>query len=240
MAKKMWLSIIILIAAIACIFFAWELHLHTSVDSNTTPVVDKAALVHLQTDMQDITSHFIEVNRDGSQTLTPEEQKIRDDVVALFVADGNNGAEFYSNLWLDAVGTRYILATQPIAESSYDEVIDSQTGTVMTIPESARYDLSPGRNAMFYIDPQHIYLYTLDQPATTLVPGSALTGTETYNSDEADNPAIIPTGMSHTQNSITITIFDSSDRVPNPKLGVGATMNGVVREVTLTFYMRLK
>jgi hypothetical protein len=236
MKNKTILIAIAVLVAIACGVEVWKLHSPASVASSIAPVVDELALSQLQTDIQGTNSHFIKTNNNGSQTLTPSEQKIRDDVVALFVADGPDGKDFYSNLWLDAIGTRYILATQPIAESSYDEIIDSQTGTVTPIPESARYNLSPGgRNAVFYIDTQHIYLYTLDQATSILVPGSALTGTETYTSGIADNPDIIPSGMSYTQNSITITIFDSSKRVPNPKLGVGATMNGAVREVTLTF-----
>lgn len=217
------------------VFVVWKLH-STAPTTSTTLPVDKAALAQLQTDMQGVTPHFIETGDDNRQTYTPADQKIKDDVIELFVAGEPDNKDFYSNLWLDAIGTRYILATQPIAESSSDEIIDSQTGTVMPIPEAARYDLSPGgRNAMLYIDSQHIYLYTLDQATTTLVSGSALSGTETYTSGIADNPAIIPSGMSYTQNSITLTVYDSSKRVPNPKLGIGATMNGSVREVTLSF-----
>lgn len=201
---------------------AWKLH-------------DKPALAQLRTDMQGVTPHFIDSSKANGQTLTVQEQKIKDDVIALFIASEPDNKDFYSNLWLDAIGKRYILVSQPIAESSYDVIIDSQTGTATPIPESARYDLSSSnRNAVLYIDTQHIYLYTLDQPATMLVPGSALTGTETYHSGEADMPSILPR-MSWTPNSITITIFDTSKRQPNPKLGVGATMNGVVREVALTF-----
>jgi Protein of unknown function (DUF998) len=197
------------------------------------------ASASLRTDLKNVTPYFVDASEANGQLLTPQdpqEQKIKDDVVALLLAGQPGNADFYSQLWLDAVGKRYVLVTQPIAESSFDEIIDSQTGTVTPISESARYDLSPvGRKSMLYIDSQHIYLYTLDQATTTLVSGSALSGTETYTSGIADNPAIIPSGMSYTPDSITVTIYDSSKRVPNPKLGEGATMNGVVREVTFSF-----
>lgn len=233
--SKILLITIVCLVVLACAFAIWKMYAAMTT-SFVTSRSSQVALAQLQNDLQNVTPHFIDANKASRQMYTPEEQKIKDDVVRFSLASNPEGdKDYYSGLWIDALGKRYILITQPIAESSYDEVIDSQTGTVTPIPEAARYDLSSGgRNAVFYIDTQHIYLYTLDQPATTLVSGSELSGTETYTSGIADNPDIIPS-ESYTQNSITITIFDSSKRVPNPKLGVGATMNGAVREVTLSF-----
>lgn len=148
---------IVCVAVLACAFAAWKLYTPTS----TTPSADKAALVQLQTDLQGVTPHFVDSSKANGQSLTPEEQKIKDDIVALLVASQPDNSDFLSGLWLNAIGKRYILVTQPIAESSYDEVIDSQTGTVTPNPESARYDLTPGgRNSVLYIDTQHVYLYT--------------------------------------------------------------------------------
>lgn len=235
MKNKTLLITIFILIAIACGLAVWRLHFPAPGAPSNAGKADSALLAALRADMQGVAPHFIDSQKANGQPLTPHEQKIKHDLVALMSSSQKDDEEFYSQLWLDAVGTRYILASQPIAESSYDEVIDSQTGTVTPIPESARYALSAlDRNAVLYIDTQHIYLYTLDQPAPTLVPGSALSGTQTYTSGEADNPSIIPR-MSYTPDSITITIFDTSKRVPNPQLGVGATMNGAVREVTLAF-----
>jgi hypothetical protein len=232
-AKRIGILIVIVgIAVLGCAFLIWKLHVPTP----TAHSAGEAARTQLQADLRQTTPHFLDAEQAvDREPPAPQEQKIHSDVVALLLANRPADADFYSQLWIDAIGARYILVTQPIAESSYDEIVDSQTGMVRQIPESARYDLEPlGRNAMLYIDAQHIYLYTLDQPAPALVPGSALSGTETYTSGEADTPDVIPR-MSYTPDSITITIFDSSKRVPNPKLGVGATMNAAVREATLSF-----
>lgn len=223
-------SILIAIACLAVLtgaFAVWKLH---------APTANQAALAQLQADMRGVTAHFLDASRSDRQTYTPAEQKIKDDLVAVFLAiNPGNDKDYYSNGWIDAIGSRYILFTQPSGGGSYDETIDSRTGKATVIPGEARYYLAPtGRNIALYIDTQTIRTYTLDQADAVVVKGSQLSGTETYTSGEADNPGIIPR-MSWTPDSITITIFDTSKRVPNPKLGVGATMNGTVREVTLSF-----
>lgn len=238
MQQKTILGAIIVIVLIACGFAVWKLstpNTSTSVSTDTSASqVDKATLTQLQADLQNVTPHFIDSSKANGQILTPEEQKIKDDVVALFlVGQPSNDKDYYSGLWLDAVGTRYILASQPSAESSYDEIIDSQTGKATPIPQGVRFNLA-SKSAMLYIAPQAIYTYMLDHAATNLVTGSQLSDTETYHSGEADMPDVIP-HQTHTDTSITISVFDSSKRAPNPALGQGATMNGEVRKVTLSY-----
>lgn len=185
----------------------------------------------LEIDLSGITPQFV----DKDQPITPELQKVKDDVIAFLTVQEPGNAEYYSQILLVAVGKRYILISQPSAASYYDEIVDSQTGKITPIPGGTRYYLaSEGRNIALYIDNQHIYTYTIDQPSTVLVSGSQLSGSETYHSGEADMSDLIPHEM-HTQDSITITVFDMNKRVLNTKLGEGATMNGKVREITLAF-----
>lgn len=228
---------IILLIVLACALLVWKLQSPPAIDTPSTSVAKQAALTQLQRDMQGITPHFIDVERIQAQSLTPEESEIKDDLVGLFTAeDPASDEDYYSTLWLNAVGKRYILASKPIAETSYDEIIDSQTGTVTRIPGEARYYLaSSGRNIALYIDTQAIHTYTLDQADAVLVPGSQLSGTETYHSGTSD--AYLEPEQTHTKNSITISVFDASQIVQNPDAQPNAmqTMNKKVRQVTLSF-----
>ncbi len=197
----------------------------------------QVALAQLQADLKDTEPHFIEINKNDRQALNTEEQKIKDSVVALFLAaNPGNDKDYYSNLWLNAVGKRYVLAAQPSGGSVINKVIDSQTGEVSIIPGEASYSLaSEGRNAALYIDTQAIYIYTLDQADAILVSGSQLSGNETYHSGTSDFR--IAPEQTHTKNSITISIFDSSRIVRNPNAQPNAiqTMNKKLRSTTFSF-----
>lgn len=214
----------------SCVFVVWKLKF----SAPATPPVDQAALTQLQADLKNISPHFTDIYKDGRQTLNPEEQKIKDDVVALFTAGMPDNRDYYSRLWLDAVGKRYILASQPSAGSSISEIIDSQTGTVMPISSEANiYLASEGRDIALYINYQAIYTYALDQASVLLMPGSQLSGNETYHSGTSDFQ-LAPV-QTHTKNSITISVFDSSQIVQNPDAQPNAmqTMNKKVRQLTL-------
>lgn len=200
------------------------------------PPQPQEMLARLQTDLQAITPHFIDTDRMNAQSLTPEESEIKDDLVGLFITEHRDDQDNYNTLWLNAIGKRYILASKPVAETSYDEIIDSQTGTVTPISGEARYYLaSEGRDLALYIDTQDIRTYTLDQAGAVLVPGSQLSGNETYHSGTSD--AYLVPEQTHTKNSITISVFDSSQIVQNPNAQPNAmqTMNKKIREVTLSF-----
>lgn len=224
--------IIIAVAILACVFAVWKLKFFTP----ATPPVDQTALAQLQDDMQGVTPHFIETGDDNRRTYTLAEQKIKDDVVAFFVAGQPEGGDYYSGLWLDAVGKRHILVSQPSGGSSIGEIIDSQTGKVTPISAEAAYYLAPeGRNAALYLGTQSIYIYTLDQDGMVLVSGSQLSGNETYHSGTSDF-SMVPV-QTHTKNSITISVFDSSQLVQNPgslsQPTAMQTMNKKVRQITL-------
>lgn len=228
---KIVLLVVVGLAVLVCIFAVWKLKFSTPA---ITPV-NQAALLQLQAELQNVTPHFIDASKAGGQSLTPAEQKIKDDVIAIFVAGHPEGTDYYSQLWLDAVGTRYILVSQPSAESSFDEIIDSQTGKVILVAGEARYYLaSEGRNTALYLGTQAIYLYTLDQDGIVLVSGSQLSGNETYHSGTSDF-SMVPV-QTHTKDSITISVFDSSQMVQNPDAQPNAmqTMNKKVRQITFT------
>lgn len=200
------------------------------------PPQPQEMLARLQTDLQAITPHFIDTDRMNAQSLTPEESEIKDDLVGLFITEHRDDQDNYNTLWLNAIGKRYILASKPVAETSYDEIVDSQTGTVTPISGEARYYLaSEGRDLALYIDTQDIRTYTLDQAGAVLVPGSQLSGNETYHSGTSD--AYLVPEQTHTKNSITISVFDSSQIVQNLNAQPNAmqTMNKKIREVTLSF-----
>lgn len=230
--SKIILIVIVCLAVLVCVFVVWKLKFLAPA---TTPI-KRAALVQLQADLQNVTPHFINASKAYEQTLTPTEQKIKDDVIMLFTAGMPDNKDYYSQLWLDAVGKRYILVSHPSAGSSIDEIVDSQTGTVVPISGEANiYLASEGRDIALYINYQAIYTYTLDQESVLLMPGSQLSGNETYHSGTSDF-MLVPVQM-HTKNSITISIFDSSQLVQNPDAQPNAmqTMNKKVREVTLSF-----
>ncbi|OYV63745.1 MAG: hypothetical protein B7X03_00695 [Parcubacteria group bacterium 21-58-10] len=215
-----------------------------------TPLVDeKTALAQLQADMQNVTPHFIP-NDDGSAQVkySPEEQKIRDDLVTLFAAryaavDPTSPkqsllVEAGNGIWPHAIGKRYILLTEA-SKFANDEVLDTQTGQVVpftnTRGETKRYYLAPERSIALYIEPQALYTYSLDQAATTLVAGSQLSGTETYNNGYISGADIfINPEETHTLDSITISVFDSSKRVPNPNAS-GVAMYPKVGQKMLSF-----
>jgi len=203
--------------------------------SAETIAATQAALANLQRDLQNVTPHFIDSSKTNGQTLTPQEQKIKDDVVAFLTAVQKSNTDFYSQLWLDGIGKKYILASQPSAESSHDEIIDSQTGEVTPIFGEARYYLAPERDIALYVDYQAIYTYSLDQASAVLVPSSQLSGDEIYHSGTSD--AYLAPVQTHTKNSITISVFDSSQTVQNPDAQPNAmqTMNKKLRSVTLLF-----
>lgn len=186
----------------------------------------------LETDVSASALQFVQ--RD--QTLTPELQKIHGDILALLTAKEPNNADYLSQFWLVAVGRRYVLISQPSAGSSYDEIVDSHTGTIRTLPNGASYAhfyraFEGGGNMAIYIGDKDIYTYTLDQESFVLVPGSKLSGTETYTSGAYDSPAAQAEQV-HTDTSITISVFDSSQLVPNPDVS-GAKMYKKIRKVTL-------
>ncbi|OYV27977.1 MAG: hypothetical protein B7W98_00570, partial [Parcubacteria group bacterium 20-58-5] len=132
----------------------------------------------------------------------------------------------------------YILLTEA-SKFANDEVLDTQTGQVVpftnTRGETKRYYLAPERSIALYIEPQALYTYSLDQAATTLVAGSQLSGTETYNNGYISGADIfINPEETHTLDSITISVFDSSKRVPNPNAS-GVAMYPKVGQKMLSF-----
>ena len=84
MNKKYIIAIVCLIV-LMCAFAVWKLQSPTT-SVFVTPTANQAALAQLQTDMQNVTPHFIDASKTNGHALTPEEQKIKDDAVALFVA----------------------------------------------------------------------------------------------------------------------------------------------------------
>ena len=229
------IGFVVVVAVALGVFAVWKPQSSAPTVSTTTQV-DKTALAQLQTDLRSITPHFIDASKANGQMLTPEEQKTKDDVVALFTARMPDNKDYYSGLWLDALGRRYILVSQPSAGSSFDEIIDSQTGNVTPISaERAYYLASDGRDIALYIGTQAIYTYTLDQADVVLVPDSQLSGNDTYHSGTSDFQ--LAPEQTHTKNSIIISIFDSSQIVQNPDASPNAmqTMSKRVREVTLSF-----
>ena len=106
---------IIVLAVLVCMFAIWKLQSPTST-AIATPPVDKAALAkvalaRLQANMQNVTPHFIDANRVNAQSLTPEESEIKDDIIGLFITENPGESEdYYSTIWLNGVGKRYILA----------------------------------------------------------------------------------------------------------------------------------
>ncbi len=108
MNKKTLLVAIICLAVLACTFAAWRLYSPTKTVF-VTPTANQAALAQLQADLQGVTPYFLDANRPNRQTYTSEEQKIKDDLVAFSLASNPGGdKDYYSGLWLDAIGTRYI------------------------------------------------------------------------------------------------------------------------------------
>ncbi len=221
-------TLALVIAGAVCGIWKWQI--------SETPAL-RTANARLQADLQGVAPHFTASAAFDMTKLSPEDTKIHDDVVAVLAADKPENAEYYSQIWVAAVGKRYILVSQPSAESSYDMILDAKTGKSGTIEDAASYvhyypASATAKQAALYIGAQDIYTYMLDTASFLLVPGSHLSGTETYHSGEADVPSVIP-HQNHTDDSITITVFDSAIRMPNPALGQGATKNGVAREATL-------
>ncbi len=215
---------------------------------STFPVDEKTTLAKLQADMQNVTPHFIIGNKSGPQTaLTPEELRIKDDLVALYAeryaaASPSSPANIWlveaqNGIWLNAIGKRYVLLTEANVKSATDVILDVQTGQATSISGSKklRYYLAPEREIALYIDSQALYTYSLDHVSATLISGSELSGTETYDNGYIGGIGIeINPEETHTKNSITISVFDSSKNISNPDVP-GATMYTKVGQKTLSF-----
>lgn len=209
--------------------------------SGAPPLNEQAALAKLQKDMRGVAPHFVDSSEGTQQVLTPDDQRIKNDVAMLYAA------QFYAEypeseftiqsfllhgLFLSAIGERYILVTEIGAEMGYDEILDSHSGQVTTIPMPDRYVLAPERNTVLYIDYQALHTYSLDQASTTLIAGSQLSGNETYHNGEQELAVVVTPQETHTKDSITISVFDSSKEVANPD---GGTLFEKLRDVTLSF-----
>ncbi|MCK9345234.1 MAG: hypothetical protein M0P64_03910 [Candidatus Pacebacteria bacterium] len=176
----------------------------------------------------------------SEEVLTPVLQKIQDDVIALLVAPDAGSAEYYSQLRIKAIGGRHILISQLTVRGSYDEIIDSQTGKVVYIPDAASYTprylaFENGREVALYVGYKDIYTYTLGQEGFVLVPNSNLPKGETYHSGEGDFSIVVH--ETHSKDSITISVFDESKLVHNPHAVPGAMdiMFKELRKETLYF-----
>lgn len=231
------------LALAACILVLLNSRVPASVQlavSSTSAIDERAALAQLQSDLKPITPHFVDASSQTEQTLTPEDHNIKNDVAELLSAQYSAAYPslpartpedlLRSDLWLSAIGRRYVLITQSGAERTSDAILDSQTGEVTRIPSLDIYDLAPDRDLILYIDTQALYTYSLDQATTTLVTGSRLSGSETYH-DGAEE-ILDHAHESHTTDRITISVFDSGSRVPNPE---GGTMYAQAGQKTLAF-----
>ncbi len=224
----------------------------STTDTSAPIVVDKTAvdpalLTKLQTDLQGITPYFVDSRSYDGKSLTPQEEKIRNDVADILAskAAANGHGDNYSQSWPIAIGKRYVLITVP-THTYYDMLIDSQTGESSYLQNAASYaahrlpferpqPASNGRQTVLYIGYEDIYTYTLDQGTFVLVPGSKLTGSETYHNGKGDFSLLVD--ETHTDNSIHISVFDGSQVVQNPNAQPNAlqTMNKKLRGVDLTF-----
>lgn len=211
----------------------------------STITVDPALLTRLQANLQDITPYFIDSRSFDGKPLTSQEEKIKNDIIDILVFKEPENREYYSRLWPRAIGKRYVLVAQPSASSYYDILIDSQTGETSFLKNAAGYIIhylplerprpTEGRQAVLYVGYQDLYTYTLDQASFVLVPGSKLSGNEAYHSGRGDFN-LLPE-ETHTDDSIIISVFDSSQIVQNPRAPENGmqTMNEKIREVTLSF-----
>lgn len=224
----------------------------STTDTSALIVVDKTAvdpalLTKLQTDLQSITPYFVDSRSFDGKPLTPQEDKIRNDVANILAAKvvANGHGDDYSQIWPIAIGKRYVFITVP-THTYYDILIDSQTGESSYLQNAASYaahrlpferpqPASNGRQTVLYIGYEDIYTYTLDEGTFVLVPGSQLSGSETYHNGKGDFSLFVD--ETHTDNSIHISVFDGSQVVQNPNAQPNAlqTMNKKLREVDLTF-----
>jgi hypothetical protein len=210
-----------------------------SIWDSSTPVNLKTALTQLQTDVTNVTPHFIATSEQG-QVLTSEEQKIEADVAAVLsgqysVANPNERPLTFTpgmDFSLEAVGKNYILITQEGSDKSNDAILDIQTGSVTPIPGNVPLWLTPNNQKALYILPQSIYTYVPDQDSAVLVPESQLSGTETYHDGVEALGIIVEPQQTHTNDSITISIFDSSKVIPNPD---GGTKYMKIGQKTVSF-----
>lgn len=247
-------------AVLACVFAVWKLQSPTATPypstATSTPdisapividktAVDPALLTRLQADLHGITPYFVDSRSYDGKPLTPQENKIKNDIVDIFVSKESGNREFYSQLWPVAIGKRYVLITQ-LARTYYDILIDSQTGETSFLQNAASYVVhrlpfelpqpaSNGRQTVLYIGYEDIYTYTLDEGTFVLVPGSKLSGSETYHNGRGDFSLMVD--ETHDDDSIHISVFDGSQVVQNPDAlsqpTAMQTMNKKVRQLTL-------
>jgi hypothetical protein len=233
----------------------WQKHspaAPSTADTSAPIVVDKTAvdpalLTRLQADLQGITPYFVDTRSYDGKPLTPQEEKIRNDIADILTskAAANGHGDDYSQIWPVAIGKRYVLITVP-THTYYDMLIDSQTGESSYLQNAASYvthrlpferpqPASRGRQTVLYIGYEDIYTYTLDEGTFVLVPGSGLSGSETYHNGKGDFSLMVD--ETHTDNSIHISVYDGSQAVQNPNAQPNAlqTMNKKIREVDLVF-----
>lgn len=251
----------VVVAAALCGFAAWKLLIPAGTHpAETVPapaadapvVIDTAAvdpvlLAQLQGDLKDVKPYFVDTRGYDGKPLAAQEEKITNDVAAILAAKAASKGigDDYSQIWPIAIGTRYVLITVP-THTYYDVLIDSHTGESSFLQNAASYiahrlpfehpqPATSGRQTVLYIGYEDIYTYTLDEGAFVLVPGSKLTGSETYHNGRGDFSLMVD--ETHDEQSIHISVYDGSQVVQNPYAQPNAlqTMNKEVREVTLQF-----
>jgi len=185
------------------------------VQSQQDATAEQQAQAQLMADLTTITPQFVEYKQgaDGKQILSPELEKIKNDVGAILIGPGPYDSSTGSDVLLNAVGKRYveITITRPTGAGSSPQILDSATLKSQNI--SGLFQFVVGKTAV-YVSATDICTYTLDQPSCIPLPGAKLFGNEVYGDAEMVAGYFEPLDLSHTNTSMTIAVLEW---VPNPE-----------------------
>lgn len=116
---------VVVLAIFTGAFIMWKLQQLSNATTSSTitsgPVVidkttvDSVLLTRLQTDLQHSTPHFVDSRDYNGQSLTPQEEKIKNDIIDISTAKvvANGYGDDYSQSWPIVIGKRYIVITVP-------------------------------------------------------------------------------------------------------------------------------
>jgi|SRR3989344_1901167 len=176
--------------------------------SQTSSPATSAAQSQLAVDLSNITPQFVEYKSgpDGKQILSPDLEKIRNDVGVILIGPGPYDSSTGADVVLMAIGKRYVVATvtRPTGAGVRPQIIDSNTLKPDYLP--GPFQLKTDKIAVF-VSAKDICMYRLDEPSCVPLPGAKLSGKEVYGDDETMPPFVAPRDAKLTDTSLTIAVL---------------------------------
>jgi len=210
----------------------------TASSTEEVPEISTSSSLVSQIDLSKVEPGF--VFHEKGQGISRELQTIQSEARNILIGTEPDIAPIAYDAWLQGVGQRYGLLRVFHGVDGWtvkgDFIIDFVDRTSARISSEGDRDLYT-QDAVVYISPGRVTYYKIDSPSALVLPGSALPAGQTYDggyiprnsSLKAFNPR-----ETHTNNTLTISVFDPYAFVELPDNPLYQKMNKWLRDITLT------